>query len=80
MQNILFTALMGSRMLRDTRRILSTYPTDSNEYRTEVEWATEWINDTDRTRPFSFYNVCTVLGIDPEAERSRLYNFMRRTS
>src|SRR5262245_33601626 len=34
--------------------------------------AAAWVGDDDRTWPFSFVNICEVLGVDADAVRARL--------
>lgn len=51
----------------------------SAEHRVEACRIEAWAASTDCDSPFSFENVCSVLGIDPDYIRSRLRRFRRKT-
>ena len=45
----------------------------SGRSRQRLYWqAYQWVDSVDREWPFSFVNLCDVLGLSPEALRSRL--------
>lgn len=46
--------------------------------REQYEEAREWFESTDRSWPFSFENVCMILGIDPDYLREGLFRWERR--
>jgi hypothetical protein len=54
--------------------------TRSPEKRQEFKEAREWIEDDDTVWPFSFENICSVLGIDAEYVRAGLRSRGRASS
>lgn len=64
----LMLAVLEDAVLVYQRYALSRDP----EKRQECKDAREWIASHDTTWPFSFDNICNVLGIDPEYVRSGL--------
>lgn len=47
--------------------------------REQYEEARDWFESTDRTWPFSYENVCMILGIDPEYLREGLRRWEKRS-
>jgi hypothetical protein len=49
----------------------------SPKARREFRLASEWIFSSERRWPFSFENICDVLGVDPQSVRPALAAFAR---
>lgn len=66
-------------ILKDTLRCYHNYVDAQNVYGQRLFYDAErWIQSRDLTWPFSFENVCLVLGVDSDYLRNELRRWRRR--